>query len=131
MKTEYEIRKQLEDVYMHRLSLRIQRKTKKNCRNCKNGLNKQFDLGDFGTMNKWQCKYGNNCNNCSMFDCIYTQQDIEKQMILDISDPSTCGAKQPKIAMLLWVLHGGKKNIDLQQKKKPIKILQMLRSFFK
>jgi hypothetical protein len=26
-------------------------------------------------------------------------------MINDISNPATCGAKEPKIAMLMWVLH--------------------------
>jgi hypothetical protein len=110
MKTEQEIRKQLEEVYAHRLALRIERKTKKSCRNCKNGLYKEFDLGDFGTINKWECKYGGNCDNCELFKCASNAEMIEQEMILDISDPAICGAKEPKIAMLLWVLHDTKKS---------------------
>jgi hypothetical protein len=63
-------------------------------------------LGDFGTMNRWECKDGKDCFNCANFICINTQEEIEKEMLEDISDPAICGAKEPKIAMLLWVLHG-------------------------
>jgi hypothetical protein len=105
MKSELEIRKQLEEVYEHRLLLRVERKMRKICRNCKFGINKEFDLGDFGTMARWECRYGKNCFSCTDFICVNTQEDIEKEMIEDISDPSICGAKEPKIAMLLWVLH--------------------------
>ena len=37
-------------------------------------------------------------------------QEIEDEMFADISDPAICGAKEPKIAMLLWVLHNSRKN---------------------
>lgn len=109
MKTELEIRKQLEEVYEHRLFLRIERKMRKICRNCKHGINREFDLGDFGTMNRWECKDGKDCFNCTNFICVNTQEEIEKEMLSDISDPSICGAKEPKIAMLLWVLHNNDK----------------------
>lgn len=109
MKTELEIRKQLEEVYEHRLLLRVERKMRKICRNCKHGINREFDLGDFGTMNRWECRKGKNCFNCTDFICINTQEQIENEMLEDISDPSICGAKEPKIAMLLWVLHHGDK----------------------
>jgi len=37
-------------------------------------------------------------------------QEIEDEMFSDISDPAICGAKEPKIAMLLWMLHNGRKD---------------------
>lgn len=131
MKSEEEIRKQLEQVYQHRLLLRIQRKMKKTCRNCKFGINKEFDLGDFGTMNRWQCKDGKNCYSCSDFVCINTQQEIQKEMLKDISDPSICGAKQPKIAMLLWVLHEGIKNEKNKDNKSSCGLWQKIKEVFK
>lgn len=131
MKSEEEIRKQLEQVYQHRLFLRIQRKMKKTCRNCKFGINKEFDLGDFGTMNRWQCKDGKNCYSCSDFVCINTQQEIQKDMLKDISDPSICGAKQPKIAMLLWVLHEGVKNEKNKDNKYSYGLWKKIKEIFK
>lgn len=113
MKTEKEICSQLQEIYNHRLLLRIDRKTKLSCRNCKNGVNKEFDLGDFGTMNRWECKDGKYCSENCGFECLYDVEDIQRQMINDISDPAICGAKEPKIAMLLWVLHDNKKDNTL------------------
>lgn len=107
MKTENEIKKQLEEIYNYRLSLRIDRKTKKTCRNCIYGKKQEINLGQFGMEEIWQCSLPDNkCN----FDCKYTEKDIENEMLKDISNPSVCGAKEPKIAALLWVLHDDKKN---------------------
>ena len=108
MKTEEEIKKQLEEVYEHRLRLRIDRRMKRLCRNCKCGISKEFDLGDFGTMTKWECKDGKNCGEYCGFECRCSVKEIEDEMFADISDPAICGAKEPKIAMLLWVLHNRK-----------------------
>lgn len=118
MKNEEEIKRQLEEVYEHRLRLRVDRKTKRMCRNCKLGICKEFDLGDFGTMTKWECKDGRNCGEYCGFDCRNTVKEIEDEMFSDISDPAICGAKEPKIAMLLWVLHGKKDASEGEQPKK-------------
>lgn len=117
MKSQKLIRKQLEQVYEHRLLLRIERKTKKCFRNCIHGRNKEFDLGDFGTLNKWQCQKGKKCDQCKQFVCLNNTQSIEEEMLNDISDPSICGAKEPKIAMLMWVLHDDKKFSSYQKKR--------------
>lgn len=106
MKTENEIKRQLEEIYNYRLSLRVDRKTKKTCRNCKYGRKQEINLGQFGQEEIWQCsQLDKKCN----FDCKYTEKDIEEEMLKDISNPSVCGAKEPKIAALLWVLHDDKK----------------------
>ena len=110
MKSESEIKKQLEEVYEYRLKLRVDRKTKRMCRNCKHGVQREFDLGDFGTMSRWECRDCKSCNDQCGFECRFTPEDIEHEMLDEISDPSVCGAKEPKIAMLMWVLHGGVKD---------------------
>ncbi len=108
MKNESEIRKQLEELYARRLALRIDRKTKRGCRNCTRGICREFDLGDFGTMSRWECSDGLRMESeqCR-FECKNTPEEIEREMLSDIADPSICGAKEQKIAMLMWVLHGG------------------------
>lgn len=110
MKTENEIKKHLEEVYEHRLQLRVERKTKKTCRNCKNGYSKDFDLGDFGTMTKWECRNGKEHGENCGFVCRHGIKDIEGEMLADISDSSICGAKEPKIATLLWILQSSEDN---------------------
>ena len=81
MKDENEIKRQLEELYNHRLQSRIE----------------------------WECKDGRGCGAGGGFECRNTVQEIEDEMFADISDPAICGAKEPKIAMLLWVLHGNRK----------------------
>ena len=132
MKSEQLIRKQLEQVYEHRLLLRIQRKMKKICRNCIYGVNKEFDLGDFGTINRWQCQNGKKCDSCEQFSCINTEESIQKEIIEDISNPAVCGAKEPKIAMLMWVLHDNEKNSYNNESSSSSKgFLNKLKGFFK
>ena len=112
MKSEEQVKRQLEDVYNHRLQLRLERKMKPMCRNCKFGVGREFDLGDFGTMTKWECRDGRTCGAGCGFECRNTAKEIEDEMFADISDPAVCGAKEPKIAMLLWVLHGKKSQVQ-------------------
>ena len=44
-------------------------------------------------------------NTCPSFDCLYDRKQVEKSLLDDIRDPAVCGAKEPKIAALMWVLH--------------------------
>lgn len=119
MKSEDEVKNQLLEVYRHRLMLRVERKTKHTCRNCKHGMKYEFDFGDFGTMSKWVCKDGKSYNDSCGFSCLQGEKEIEDEMIADISDPSVCGAKEPKIAMLLWVLHGHSNGISSDEHDSP------------
>ena len=118
MKDEQEIKRQLEEIYEYRLSLRIDRKTKRMCRNCVYGVCREFDLGDFGTMSRWECRDGIAKNDECKFSCRWSKEQIEQEMINDIADPSVCGAKEPKIAMLMWVLHGKSENKPSGDEKK-------------
>lgn len=107
LKTYSEIKTELEKLYLHRLQLRLDRKLKNFCRNCKNSSKVSIDLGEFGLQTKYVCKDGlqNPDSQCEKFDCVYTSPIVEKELLDDIKDPSICGAKEPKIAALLWVLH--------------------------
>lgn len=107
MKSESEIRKRLEDVYRHRLGIRVSRCTSRMCRNCVRGMCREFDLGEFGTVGKWVCRDGQDCGEACGFECKTTEAEIEEAMLREMSDPAICGAKEPKLAMLMWVLHGG------------------------
>ena len=115
MKTEEEIKRQLEEVYEYRLRLRIGRKTKPCCRNCVHGVCREFDLGDFGTMSRWECRDGRVHGDGCGFECSNDIAKIEEELLADISEPSVCGAKEPKIAMLLWVLHNGGRKADRKE----------------
>jgi len=119
MKTENEIRKQLELVYQHRFLLRCERKMKKCCKNCQFSNETSFNLGEFGVQSKFVCTLKDGNQECK-FKPKFSAEDIEKEMIEDISNPSVCGAKEPKIAALLWVLHENRENqesIDTMERK--------------
>lgn len=116
MKSQVQIRKQLEQTYNHRLQLRLSRKQKKCCRNCKYCEQKNYDLGQFGNIIRYGCIYGSEFCNCQKFECRYTEQQIQEQMLQDIKDPSVCGSKQPKIAALMWVLHNKPQKLNLKER---------------
>ena len=108
MKSENDIRSQLQLVYTHRLGLRISRYERACCRNCVLGVERIYDLGEFGDYRKWVCGLGYEFGKCGCeFKCVKSRQDIERELLDDIRDPSVCGSKEPKIASLLWVLHDG------------------------
>ena len=107
MKTLSEIKKELERQFNHRLQLRMERKLKPFCRNCRNSVEVEHDLGEFGRQTCHSCKAG--CRmmegSCDKFECRYSPDSIRQELWEDIRNPAVCGAKEPKIAALLWVLH--------------------------
>ena len=113
MKTEREIKSELERLFNHRLRLRLERKLGHRCRNCVHSVETVHDLGDFGRQPCHTCSLGRaRCTSgqCEMFECINTEASIRQELLDDISDPAVCGAKEPKIAALLWVLGNGDTN---------------------
>lgn len=107
MKSEAEIKEQLVTTYEHRLRLRVGRKTKRVCRNCIHGKSFNYNLGEFGEVTKYGCIEEHSFGPQCPFVCKYNLESIEDEMMNDIKCPSVCGAKEPKIAALLWVLHTG------------------------
>ena len=49
------------------------------------------------------------CAKCKSFDLKKTKKEIEEEFMNDMSNPQICGQKEPKIAVLLWVLQEEKK----------------------
>lgn len=111
MKDRAQIKEELERQYLHRLQLRLDRKLKNCCKNCKRGKEKEFNLGEFGIHSKFVCKDGLESGfPCSCFESLHTNESVERELLNDLKDPAIAGAKEPKIAALLWVLHGEKKD---------------------
>ncbi len=112
MKTLEEVKKELEKQFLYRLQLRKDRKMKNCCRNCKIHKDIEFDLGDFGKQIRYVCgeEHPQLKKECPFFICSQTEEEIEEDMLADLKDPAICGAKEPKIAALLWVLHVDTKN---------------------
>ncbi len=78
------------------------------CRNCRKSRCIKVDLGEFGMQDRYVCR--ENLERpaggiCMRFEPVYDHAMIEKELLDDIRDPAVCGAKEPKIAALLWVLH--------------------------
>ena len=38
------------------------------------------------------------------FSCKTTEEEVEREFLKDLSDPCVCGIKEPKLAVLIWVL---------------------------
>lgn len=107
MKTREEIVEELERQYAYRLNLRCDRYTRNECRNCTSKVARPYDLGEFGVHTHYGCAAGKTYRKggCPDFKCGYSRADIEERFLEELRDPAVCGAKEPKIAALLWVLH--------------------------
>lgn len=115
MKSKEQIIQELQRQFLKRLKLRKDRKLKKSCRNCRLHKEIEIDLGEFGKQIRYSCSEESNVEdiqNCGKFKCIYTPENIEEEMMNDLKDPAICGAKEPKIASLLWVLHDNPNDIE-------------------
>lgn len=119
MRQRKEIEKKLLDYYDKRLKLRIKKYLKRSYMNCcynercfvdnitnKVGCctKKELHKDDKITL----CNIDSKALECKFYKNKNNRQTIEEQFIADISDPKICGQKEPKIAVLLWVLHGNK-----------------------
>ena len=119
MKTEEQIKEKLEKVVQKRLEQRLEKYLNKHYRNCKYNLQKNVDGKEhcFCTNTSSAivknelisiCENAETCENCNLYECKHTEQSIRNKFIDEISSPSICGVKEPKIAVLLWVLTGDK-----------------------
>ena len=117
MKTEEQIKEKLEKVVQKRLEQRFEKYLSKNYRNCKYNLQKEIDGNEhcfctniFSPIVKNElisiCENNDCCENCKLYECKHTEDSVKNCFIEDISNPSICGIKEPKIAVLLWVLKG-------------------------
>lgn len=111
MKTQKEIKNKLWDLYEHRLNVRYKNLLKvkpKNCINCK--IINKTNICQLTT---------EECNKtCSKFKLLNNRDNIKIQFDAEIKDPKICGCKEPKIAILLWILHSNKPPVKISLVKK-------------
>ena len=87
MKDRAQIKEELERQYLHRLQLRLDRKLKNCCKNCKRGKEKEFNLGEFGIHSKFVCKDGLESGfPCSCFESLHTNESVERELLNDLKD---------------------------------------------
>ncbi len=107
MKTREEIIEELKRQYAYRLNLRCERYLRNECRNCTHKVERAYNMGEFGIHTHYDCAAGHTYRKggCPEFECGYNRAEIEGRFLAELHDPAICGAKEPKIAALLWVLH--------------------------
>lgn len=102
-----------------RLRMRYQQKMKKHFSNCvySSTLNRFYICNHKNNLKKdsFVICTEENCGNCNLFVSKYNKQKINEEFRKEISDPAICGNKEPKIAVLLWVLNILKEKNNVQQ----------------
>lgn len=142
MKTEEQIKNKVEKVFQKRLEQRKEKYLGRHYRNCLFNLQKDIDGIEHcfctNTSNpKVQselisfCEEADVCDKCDFYSCKHTEKSVEEQFIQDIANPSTCGIKEPKLAVLLWVLNGSEKNEEDCEVKKEGFFASLLKKIFK
>ena len=110
-KIKKQIVQKLNDLLHKRLKVRIQQKLQRHYTNCKysTSLNRFYVCNNCQNLTKQSYVICSDliCDKCKLYCPKYLSQDkqiIQEQFYNDINDPAICGNKQPKIAMLIWVL---------------------------
>jgi hypothetical protein len=111
MKTKEQIKLKIEQVMSKRLKQRMDKYLSNNCKNCKYFCQKVVDFReiDYCKNASFLKKTGDNIieetqKKCEYFSCKTTPEEIKSDFYKDLSDPSICGIKEPKLAVLIWVL---------------------------
>lgn len=112
MKNENDIEDRLWILYNDRLKLRYKKFLSRYHRNC--FFNEKIGLTDVYFCINVNLARNDSlhlcderiCAKCKLYRCKHTKDKVKDQFVLDISNPKICGQKEPKIAVLLWVLHG-------------------------
>ena len=129
MKTEEQIKQKIEQLFQKRLDQRNEKYLSKHYRNCLFNFSKEIDgIEHFFCTNVENpevkneiiclCENLEKCQKCNHYICKHTEESVKKEMINDISEPSICGVKEPKLAVLLWVLRGEDKKEFKEENKK-------------
>lgn len=115
MKTEEQIKTKIEQLFQKRLEQRFEKFLSKNNRNCLYNFSKEIDNKEHYFCTNTQnpnvkegiislCETSEFCKKCKYYVCKNTKESVREQFLADIVDPSVCGIKEPKLAVLLWVL---------------------------
>ena len=106
-----QITQKLNEMLQKRLKYRFQQKLSRHYTNCQYSeqFNRFYVCCNKCNLNKnsYLICSQQNCNNCKLYKSKYNNENknvIQQQFYRDINDPAICGNKQPKIAILIWVL---------------------------
>jgi len=124
MKKLKEIKDKLHETYQNRLKIRLKKFLSKYYRNCK--YNKKH--GNFYIcVNKKVCEHfvcvcdkNSSFLTCKEYECKNNEKDITEKFRKDVADPKICGQVEPKIAVLLWVMHQDKQIEEQTFNEEPI-----------
>lgn len=108
MRSSSQVWDQLFKLFKKRLQLRLDRKLKPICRNCKNKTDDKCEFNGFSFI-CYKCNLKltfNKEKGCERFECLYTTGDIKDEFLKDLKDPAIRAAKEPQINTLLWVANG-------------------------
>ena len=118
MKSEEEIAAKCKQLYEKILLERKQKFLAKNHLNCKFNVRhrvKQNGMVGFCTNESvtgetrrsfFVCNDEQVASCCQQYECLYTEEMVEKEFAELVADPARCGKEYPKLAVLIWVLHG-------------------------
>lgn len=111
MKTKEQIEFKIEQVVQKRLKQRKDKYLSNNCKNCIHFCEKKICDNEVNYCNDISFFKKNNCSiledlnkDCKFFSCKTTEEEVEREFLKDLSDPCVCGIKEPKLAVLIWVL---------------------------
>lgn len=112
MQLKSEIQARLWHLYNERLRLRFKKYLARYYRNCQFNVKAGKDeicvctnVANSSLDRIFICGM-EQCSACQLYKCKYTKDKIEEYFLKDISNPTICGQKEPKIAVLMWVLQG-------------------------
>ncbi len=74
------------------------------------------------------CSDDETAKNCNHYICRNTKESLMNEFKEEISSPSVCGQKYPKLAVLLWVLKEGQ-IISSENKKCEFFIFKIIKDF--
>jgi len=118
MRSDKEIKQKLNEMYNKELLKKQDKFLTSGYLNCQ--YNKRIHVKDAGKVgfcnnekitssvqkNVFICNDDKVVSKCTQYKCKNSKGSIEKEFKREISVPAICGQRYPKIAILMWCLHG-------------------------
>jgi len=119
MRTESEVKEKFDELYTRELQKKYARYLTKGYRNCRyNNVHRVRENGRIGfchhpeiantdvdgTFTLVACNDDDTARKCKCFECKNTEKSVLDEFLKELQNPSECGKRYPKIAVLLWFL---------------------------
>jgi len=116
MRKESEVKEKFDEIYLREMRKKLSDYLTRSYVNCK--FNTRFRVKGNGMVGFCQnpvvcisagkpifvCSDDGVSKKCECFECKNEERSVEREFIEEISSPSLCGQKYPKLAVLLWFL---------------------------